>query len=198
MFTFFDTTSEQQGSMFTLTLDGAGRHWSATLDVITADSPDWFINYITLHLDGGQRPMVDNFVGPTGNWNAIGSGEAEVSVLKRGGDFPQNSWIGLYTTEIENAVKNDPAIGDIDKGVELDTVPASWTFDVWLADGTILNLSPSIQVGYYNFDPDSGRDGKIFFTQMSQEPDVVPEPATLLLVGSGLLGGAFFRKRLKQ
>ncbi len=25
-----------------------------------------------------------------------------------------------------------------------------------------------------------------------------PEPGTLLLVGSGLLGGAFFRKRLKQ
>ena len=66
-FQWTDTTSEVPGSEFTLTLVGSGQIWSATLMVNTAAAtfPDWSINYITLHLDGGQSPLVTSSVLPT-------------------------------------------------------------------------------------------------------------------------------------
>ena len=173
-FTFTDTTSEQPGSMFTLTLVGSGLHWSATLTVNTvATSPDWYINYLTLHLDGGQRPSVMNFNGPP-NWNIIGDGNPQEDVHKRN-SFPQNSWIGLYTT----GILDDDSI-DITQGVLLENGgSATWTFDFWLAPGSILNESPSIQVGYFNYDETRGgrRGGKIFFTQRSK-PSPNPLPSS--------------------
>jgi len=63
-FQWEDTTSEVPGSEFTLTLEGSGQIWSATLTVNTALAtfPGWYINYITLHLDGGQSSLVTNLL----------------------------------------------------------------------------------------------------------------------------------------
>ena len=124
----------------------------------------------------------------------IGDGNPQEDVHKRN-SFPQNSWIGLYTT----GILDDDSI-DITQGVLLENGgSATWTFDFWLAPGSILNESPSIQVGYFNYDETRGgrRGGKIFFTQMSQ---TVPEPSTLILLlsGTGLLAGAAgFRRKMK-
>lgn len=149
--------------------------------------PDWSINYVTLHLDGGQSPSLVPTSLPPG-WSAAEGGDNK-NLLKRM-HFPQNSWIGFYNDGIEGGGE------DLTNGVSLDGSTATWSFDFTLAAGSVLNESPSIQVGYFSGYENGGGKYKVKFTQMSQT--VVPEPGTLLLVGSGLLGGAFFRKRLKQ
>jgi len=196
-FVFEDTTSDVPGSVFTLSITPkGGQDFFAMLTVSTvATSPDWYINYLTLRLDGDERPLVENFGGPTGNWNAIGGDDSEVD-LKKKEDFPRDDWIGFYT----NGIVADGSI-DITEGVLLDGGTATWFFDFTLDSESNLDESPRLQVGYYDYNPDArGGRGKYYRTQMSQQPDVAPtpEPGTLLLVGSGLLGGAFFRKRLKQ
>ncbi len=202
VFQWTDTSSEVPGSMFTLTITSLGGvNYNAVLEGKTFDQlgifgESWYINYITLHLDGGQSPtsLTLNSVvteGPVvhGNWMIV-EGGADKDLLKRM-HFPQSSWMGLYTTDIE-----DDGIGvDTTQGVLLDGLTTTWDFDFELAAD--LNEFPSIQVGYFG-EGDYNRGGqyKFDFTQMSET--VIPEPATLLLVGSGLLGGAFFRKRSKQ
>ena len=189
---FTDTTSDVPGSVFTLSITPAGgQNYSATLTVDTvATSPSWYIDYMTLDLNGGKSPAVSSSSlsfqgGGPGNWNIVPGG-SDVGLLKKK-HFPQNSKIGFYVNGI--AAPNH----DVTEGVLLDGLSATWSFDFTLAAGSILSNSPSIQVGYFNYESTGrvGKGGTLYFTQMSQTATSVPEPSTLILLLSsiGVLGG---------
>ncbi len=188
--TITDVTSGVPGTVYTLTINPlGGSSFSATLSAQTVDltgSADWYINWTRLQLDGGTKPGVSGFSGPTGDWNAIGGGDAQVDVLKAN-NFPQGGRIGFFT----GGILDDGTI-DITQGALLNGTTYLWAWDFTLGAGTSLNPSPALQVGY--FDGFAGASENYSFTQMSQEFRVVA-PSTLLLLGAGLFGLVWVRKQ---
>ncbi len=76
-----------------------------------------------------------------------------------------------------------------------------WTFDLNTtlsqASPVSVDFSNGPSIGTYVFAYGFGDDGKLYVTPFTETGLQVPEPSTLLLLGSGLLGLAFFgRKKL--
>lgn len=171
-FTWTDTTSGEVGNVYTLDLSESGGVYSATFKAFTINDPVWYIDFIGIKLDENVAGVTIS--GPPAPWAAY--------------DNYLNTW-NYY------AVWFSPTtLAQVDDGLQLNGTTYTGTFSFTLASA--LSQEPSLHIGY--FDGFAGQSGNIRFTQMSQKPDRVPEPTTLLLLGLGLVGLAGISRRLKK
>jgi hypothetical protein len=173
-FTWTDTTSGEIGNVYTLDLFFDAGVGSAIFQANTINDPDWYIDYFGLKLDQNVAGVTSNLGAPTADWALY--------------DNYLNTWNYVATSFAPTT------LSDVAKGAQLNGDTYFWTFDFTLANN--LSLTPSLHVGY--FDGFAGGSQNIRFTQMSQKPDQVPEPATLFLLGVGLVGMAGVKRQFKK
>ncbi len=205
-FSLTDTTSDVPGTAYTLTINSlGGLSYSAALTANTVDftPTSWFIDWIQLHLDGGSNPNASSLsvfnlttdpgmTSPLANWN-IADKVDQPAVNVQGPSpsssftIPVNGNIAFYVSGILFPASN------ITQGALLNGNSYHWAFDFSLANGTTLNPTPSLQVGYY--DGLRNRNGTIAYTRLSQEFQRVSEPGSLAFVGMGLIVAAVLSRR---
>lgn len=200
--TLTDTTSSVPGTVYNLTITGSGPTYTVTLEAETSNHPGWYIDYLIFHFDQGTNPDLSSPpTAPSSNWNVADKvDQPAVSVLQTG-TLPQDGDSALYV----NGILTSASPIDVTQGPQLlSNGDYFWSFNITFelnngGNQTFLNDPQHLQVGYYD---GVKTNGGYFFTQMSQDftPGTpIPEPTTLLLLGSGLLGVLpFVRARLKK
>ena len=145
---------------------------------------------------GGSTPVtISSLVASGGPWSLS---DPDVKVLGGGGNYqklePGGGFSGFYVTSLAK----DPFPADPTQGILLtgSSGPATLKFIFQLPDGdSVRTDSIPFKVGYY--DPPGG-DEKYIVNKLSEEMAVVPEPSTLLLLGSGLMGLGLWGRRKFQ
>lgn len=184
-----------------------GNTYNATFTVShDADTtPEWYAAWFTFNFTtGNHAATISNLVGPsgTGPWSVL---DSSTQVLKGGGNYGSpldTGAAGFYVTSIKKPAPDYPDTGIWVTGPLATTTPETFTFDFTtnggtLHDGVGTNDMP-FKVGYY--DKKTG-DTKWTVNRLSAGLDgtqTVPEPSTILLLGSGLIGLAGFARRLRK
>ena len=197
---------------YTLNIEKAskGTHLTATFTIATGEATpsDLRVGWVAFELSPKGKSTVgavNDVPDSTGKWSAGNDKSVKLPWGSNGNGkkkpFQKEGWVGFYSQEI---VKEKGKSGGLALAANTpsSTIPP-YTFEFKINDPDMLFSEEMpfegipFKVGFYGEHP--GKKDKIKTSNAPGTFSSVPEPATLLLVGSGLLlVGLFGRRKFKR
>lgn len=163
-----------------------------TINSSSTSTDDWYAGAFNFKFFEGSVPTELALVSSpltTGPWNEADKDTNSGASIGGWSSLTQAGRAGFYLQNLESALNlTNVAEGVYVSGVDTATFEFSFS-----GQGDLNELYIPFQVAYW--DGFAGSSTNIKFGQLSEELSPVPEPATMLLLGSGLVGLAGFSRK---
>lgn len=200
MLDFTDTTTKEGFNIaYSLEITGTGGINYAGVFTITSSSSDddphspWYIGAFDFKFfegTGNEIPDIDDpFTSPPiGPWGIADVDDPNISIA---GWKREDGRAGFYLEDLNNGLTMVNAAKGVLVSAPFGPVSFDFTFS---GNGVLDEDSMSFQVAYFG---ELKKNPGLYFGQLSADLSV-PEPTTLLLLGSGILGLTIFRKKFRN